>query len=73
MWWELSLLKEVSLVISCAPTWAKDCADLSWRAHWKQAIYYLPCAENVRKHEYINLIVGHDKHSWYFKTSKEEG
>ena len=44
MWWDTWTDPDCSILLSCAPSWAHHNlargADLPWRDHWMQAIYY---------------------------------
>ena len=44
MWWDTWTDPDCSILLSCAPSWAHHNlamgAELPWRDHWMQAIYY---------------------------------
>lgn len=72
MWWELQMDTEGEIILSCAPKWAhpltkKDkSAQIPWRDHWMQAIYYLPKEMVVKKDQEIHLISCHAEYNLWF-------
>lgn len=75
MWWELGMDTNDKIILSCAPFWAHPLkkenpnltsADIPWRDHWMQALYYLPKEINVKRDEEYELVSCHDEFSWWF-------
>ena len=75
MWWDLQMDIEGKVILSCAPHWAhplrkkKKDAEIPWRDHWMQAIYYFPAEVNVKKGQEVNLISCHDEYSLWFNLT----
>ncbi|XP_018575753.1 protein arginine N-methyltransferase 7 [Anoplophora glabripennis] len=76
MWWELQMDTEGKITLSCAPRWAHPDtkndknAEIPWRDHWMQAVYYLPNEVRVKKGQEVHLISCHDEYSLWFNLTE---
>ena len=75
MWWDLIMDMHGDIVLSCAPVWAHPSAEtgaeLPWRDHWMQAVYYLPQEIPVKKDEEVILWSQHDEYSFWFNIDSK--
>ena len=69
------------MLLSCAPHWAhpdtqgrpdSGPADVPWRDHWMQAVYYLPREVRLRRRDEFNLVSSHDEYSLWFSVNDSE-
>lgn len=76
MWWVLQMDTEGKVILSCAPRWTHPetkqdrNAEIPWRDHWMQAVYYLPTEVKVKKNQEIHLISCHDEYSLWFNLTE---
>ncbi|XP_050700027.1 protein arginine N-methyltransferase 7-like [Eriocheir sinensis] len=83
MWWEVTFDPEGEVTLSCAPYWAHPdlagqghqggSADIPWRDHWMQAVYYLPTSPRAAPGEAMTLVSAHDEYSLWFNVKRPQG
>jgi len=81
MWWDITMDPQGEVLLSCAPYWAHpdtqqhkspSAADVPWRDHWMQAVYYLPREVRVRRRDEFNLVSSHDEYSLWFSVNDND-
>ncbi|KAM5262715.1 protein arginine N-methyltransferase 7 [Ctenodactylus gundi] len=75
-WWDIEMDPEGKIKCTMAPFWAhSEPAELQWRDHWMQCVYFLPHEEPVVQGATLCLVAHHDDYCvWYSlqRTSPED-
>jgi len=73
MWWDCWTDPAQSILLSCAPAWARHAPasppPLPWRDHWMQAVYYPHSSCQVQPGQELCLTASHDEYSLWFDAA----